>query len=758
MIVVKGQPLGIMNKMDFNDILNLLQRRANRPLNLKEIQEMLDLSAGERKAIGKSLKSMVRDGSLVQLKGGRFALPGKVNLVVGTLGVHRDGYGFVSPADSKAHDVFIPARHIRPAMHGDMVVVRLERSLRTGRPEGRVIRVEQRANQTLVGRYLTDHGVGYVSPVDPHLRDDLLIPPGAAGDARPGQMVLVEIESYPGPSRGGVGRISEVIGDASDPDVEIRIAAIQFKLPYEFSPEALVEADKVSLSVGKEDLVGREDLRHLNFVTIDGETAKDFDDAVAIARHDKGYRLWVAIADVAHYVAAGSVIDQEALQRGTSVYFPGTCLPMLPEALSNGICSLNPQVDRLVMVAELDFDASGHRVGLRFCLAVMRSRARLTYTEVAAALVNKTPNLVDKTPNLVDDASEVLSEQQDLVEGLEIMRELAELRIESRHQRGSLDFDLPEVEVQLDSQGRPENIVRTERNLAHRLIEEFMLAANEAVAAWLVQQREPMIFRVHEAPSEGKMAAFQEFIAHFNQGISLPVEGVKPKLLQELLDRVAGQPVEHVINHVLLRSLPQAYYSVNNLGHFGLAADNYCHFTSPIRRYPDLAVHRVLKQQLTGRKGTRQGDKVSLEEVAQSSSLAERRAMEAERDIINLKKCQFIEDKVGETYRGMVTSVHAFGFFVELLDIYVEGLVHVSSLGDDFYQYEEDRHRLIGMNRRREFGIGTPVEVRVHKVDLERREIDFRLVEEQHPGRGTRDEGRGKHKLKRRGAKGGSRR
>ncbi len=740
--------------MDFNDILNLLQQRANRPLSLKEIQETLDLSAGERKAIGKSLKSMVKDGSLVQLKGGRFVLPGKVNLVVGTLNVHRDGYGFVSPADGKAHDVFIPARHVRPAMHGDMVVARLEHSLRTGRPEGRVIRVERRATRTLVGRYLVDHGVGYVSPTDPHLRGDFLILPGTAGDARPGQMVLIEIESYPGRSRGGVGRISEILGDAGDPEVEIRIAAIQFKLPYEFSPEALAEADKVCLPVGKEDLVGREDLRHLNFVTIDGETAKDFDDAVAIARledvggdegqGDEGYRLWVAIADVAHYVAVGSIIDQEALQRGTSVYFPGTCLPMLPEALSNGICSLNPQVDRLVMVAELDFDTSGHRTGLRFCQAVMRSRARLTYTEVAAVLFE------------ADHAYS--SEQQPLVDDLEIMRELAELRIESRHQRGSLDFDLPEVQVQLDSQGRPENIVRTERNLAHRLIEEFMLAANEAVAAWLVQQREPMIFRVHEAPGEGKMAAFQEFIAHFNQGISLPVEGVKPKLLQELLDRVAGQPEEHVINHVLLRSLPQAYYSVNNLGHFGLAADNYCHFTSPIRRYPDLAVHRILKQRLSGRRGTRQNDEVSLEEIARSSSTTERRAMEAERDIVNLKKCQFIEDKVGETYCGMITSVLAFGFFVELLDIFVEGLVHVSSLGDDFYQYEEERHRLIGMNRRREFGIGTPVKVLVHKVDLERREIDFRLIDGENPGRGTREEGRGKSKSKARGEKRGRRR
>jgi ribonuclease R len=723
-----------MSKIDFSAIINLLQQRANRPLSLKEIQETLDLSAGERKSIGKILKSMVKDGTLVQLKGGRFAQPRKVNLVVGTISVHRDGYGFVAPADNNAQDVFVPARHVRPAMHGDMVVVRLERSPRTGRPEGRVIRVEQRAHQTLVGRYQTDHGVGYVSPVDPHLQDDLLIPPGAADDAKSGQMVLVEIESYPGHSRGAVGRISEVLGDARDPEVEIRVAAIQFNLPYEFSMEALAEADKVALTVGKRELVGREDLRHLNFMTIDGETARDFDDAVAISRIDKGYRLWVAIADVAHYVPVGSVIDQEALERGTSVYFPGACLPMLPEALSNGICSLNPQVDRLVLVAELDFDTSGQRVGLRFCQAVMHSRARLTYTTVAAILVDEDP--------------EVRAEQQSLVVDLEIMRELAELRITCRHQRGSLDFDLPEAQIHLDAQGHPENIVCTERNLAHRLIEEFMLAANEAVAAWLVQQREPMIFRVHEAPSEGKMAAFQEFIAYFNQGISLPVEGVRPKLLQEFLEQVAGQPEEHVINHVLLRSLPRAYYSVNNLGHFGLAADNYCHFTSPIRRYPDLMVHRILKNRLAQGQSSETVNEMSLKEIAQSSSTTERRAMEAERDIINLKKCQFMADKVGENFSGMVTSVHAFGFFVELREIFVEGLVHVSSLDDDFYQYEEERHRLIGMNRRREFSIGTRIEVRVHKVDLDRREIDFRLVEEYNSGRGTRYEKRGKLKSK----------
>lgn len=718
--------------MDFSDILDLLQKRANRPLSLKELQAMLELSAGERKMLGKNLQDMVRDGSLVQLKGGRFALPHKVNLVVGTIAVHRDGYGFVAPADTRAQDVFIPARHIRPAMHGDMVVVRLERSLRTGKPEGRVIRVEKRAHRSVVGRYQMEQGVGYVSAVDPRLQDDILIPPEATAGACQGQMVVVDIETYPGRTRGAIGRITEVLGDALDPDVEIKIAAIQFNLPYEFSAEVLAAADKVPQQVDRKDLAEREDLRALNFVTIDGETAKDFDDAVAVTRIDDGYRLWVAIADVAHYVAVGGVIDKEALERGTSVYFPGACLPMLPEALSNGICSLKPQVDRLVLVAELDFDAAGQRVGSRFCQAVMHSRARLTYTTVAAILVDENPDARIEHEALLDD--------------LELMRELAERRIACRHQRGSLDFDLPEAQILLDLQGRPENIIRTERNLAHRLIEEFMLAANEAVAFWLVQQREPMIFRVHEAPSEGKMAAFQEFIAYFNQGLSLPVEGVKPKLLQEFLERVAGQPEEHVINHVLLRSLPQAYYSVDNLGHFGLAADNYCHFTSPIRRYPDLMVHRILKKQLV--QGTPAG-KISalpLQEIAQISSLAERRAMDAERDIVKLKKCQFVIDKLGEKFSGMVTSVHAFGFFVELNDIYVEGLVHVSSLEDDFYQYEEERHRLIGMNRRRQFTIGSTVEVCVHKVDLDRREIDFRLLEDQGPGRGTRHGGRGRRK------------
>jgi ribonuclease R len=473
--------------------------------------------------------------------------------------------------------------------------------------------------------------------------------------------------------------------------------------------------------VGKDDLNGREDLRHLPFVTIDGETAKDFDDAVAIERlPDNGHRLWVAIADVAHYVAASGAIDREALHRGTSVYFPGSCLPMLPEALSNGICSLNPQVDRLVMVAELDFDGRGHRQQARFFAGIIHSRARLTYTDVAKILVDRDP--------------ELRANYASLVEMLEIMGELAERRIARRHERGSLDFDLPEAEIVLGLRGRPEQIVRSERNLAHRLIEEFMLVANEAVAEWLDRQRLPLIFRIHEPPSEDKLATFQEFIAHFNQGLAIPAEGVKPKLLQELLERVAGTPEEKLINHVLLRSLPQARYAVENRGHFGLAANCYCHFTSPIRRYPDLIIHRLLRRQLR-LSDDHERLPASLEEMAERSSHCERRAMEAERDIVNLKKCQFMQERIGEEHRGFVVSVQPFGFFVELEEIFVEGLVHVSSLADDYYQFDEATHSLTGMSRRRRFTIGDSVAVTVHRVDPDRREIDFRLAGEQPPFR-----------------------
>ncbi len=704
-------------------ILDLLKRRGGKPLSLRELQAAFNLDAGARKNLSRELKQLERDGLLARGKGGGFLLHKRagtsVAMISGVLSLHRDGYAFVTPEEpAGAEDVFVPARFVRPAMHGDRVLVSLERSPR-GKAEGHVVRVLERAHTTLIGRFIEDHGLARVIPLDPHLGESFVVPRDGGGGACDGEVVLAQIETYPGREQVPTARVIEVFGAADDPAVEIRVTAERFGLPYAFPPEVLAAAAAIPREVAALERAGREDLRHLPFVTIDGETAKDFDDAVAIERLPaSGYRLWVAIADVAHYVTAGGAIDREALKRGTSVYFPGNCLPMLPEALSNGICSLNPQVDRLVMVAELDFDREGRRQSSRFCAGVIHSRARLTYTEVAAVIVDRSP--------------EVCADHSQLIDTLLVMRELAELRIARRFERGSLDFDLPEAEIIIGLRGRPEQIVRAERNLAHRLIEEFMLAANEAVAEHLEQQRTPPIYRIHEPPSEDKLYLFQEFLAHFNQGLAIPPEGIKPKLLQELLARVAGTPEEKLINHVLLRSLPQARYSTDNRGHFGLAAACYCHFTSPIRRYPDLIVHRLLRRQL----GLRCDDgrmPAPLDEIAERSSHCERRAMEAERDLVNLKKCQYMQERVGEEYDGFVVSVQPFGFFVELTEIFVEGLVHITSLADDYYQFDEATHTLTGMSRRRRFTIGDPVKVRVHKVDVERREIDFRLHGEQEP-------------------------
>ncbi|TLM68909.1 MAG: ribonuclease R [Deltaproteobacteria bacterium] len=700
-------------------ILALLERRRGKSLTLRDLQSAFDLDAGGRKALSRHLKQLERDGVLVTGKRGGYALAGHGRMMTGRIALHRDGYAFVSPDGSGEDNLFVPARFVRPAMDGDRVLVGIDRNPRDGRPEGRVVRVVERAHATLLGRFERTESVARIVPLAPELRESFLVARDGEGGADDGDVVIARIETYPGRVQAATARVVEVLGAADDPRVEIRVAVERFGLPYLFPPAVQAAAAALPARVDEADLANREDLRHLPFVTIDGETARDFDDAVAVARlPDGAFRLWVAIADVSHYVAAGGVIDREALNRGTSVYFPGSCLPMLPESLSNGICSLNPRVDRLVMVAELDFDGLGKRHQARFYAGVIHSRARLTYTEVAAILVDRDP--------------ELRAAHESLVGMLEVMGDLAGLRIARRHERGSLDFDLPEAEIVLDLRGRPEQIVRSERNLAHRLIEEFMLAANEAVAEWLDRQRSPVVFRIHEPPSEEKLAAFQEFIAHFNQGLAIPVEGVKPKLLQELLERVAGLPEEKLINHVLLRSLPQARYAVENRGHFGLAADCYCHFTSPIRRYPDLAVHRLLRRQLQLPGGF---DRLpaSLEEVAERSSFCERRAMEAERDIVSLKKCQFMQGRIGEECRGFVSAVQPFGFFVELEEIFVEGLVHVSSLADDYYQFDEATHSLTGMSRRRRFTVGDPVVVSVRRVDPDRREIDFRLAGEQPP-------------------------
>ncbi|BCR04656.1 ribonuclease R [Desulfuromonas versatilis] len=707
------------------ELVEFLEKRARQPLTAREILGELDLSRGDRQEAVRLIEELAREGTLVRLKGNRYALPRRVNLAIGTVSIHRDGYGFVAPGDGRP-DVFIPARFLREAMHGDRVAVRIEHAGRFGKPEGRVIRVLERVHQTLVGRFEAGRGFGYVVPADPRLSHDILIPKGAAGTARPGQIVVARIDTYPERNRMPEGVIVEVLGEPDDPEVEILAIVHKHGLPNRFPAEVLEAAAQVPDRVRPEDLAGREDLRELPTVTIDGETAKDFDDAVAV-RREKGQaiRLWVSIADVGHYVSEGSPVDREAYERGTSVYFPGRCIPMLPENLSNGICSLNPEVERLAMTAEMVFDAQGNRISSRFYPSVIRSRARLTYTEVASVLVERDPAAISRLGG-------------ELPVQLETMELLARRLMAMRRRRGSLDFDLPEAEIVLDLRGRPENIVRAERTIAHRVIEEFMLAANEAVASFLVDKGAPLLFRVHEPPDLEKLQAFQEFVGHFNYGFNLSGSRVDPAELQVLLAEVEGRPEERMINQVLLRSMKQACYSPDNSGHFGLAADPYCHFTSPIRRYPDLVVHRVLRQVLT-RGQLPPGQKSHLERElpgqGEQTSHRERRAMEAEREIVELKKCQFMAGRVGEQFDGIVSGVQPFGVFVELKEYFVEGLVHISSLTDDFYHFEEDLQRLIGENRRRELQVGSGVRVSVKNVNLERREIDFVLADLPEEGR-----------------------
>lgn len=714
-----------MRDLSAADLLDFLQGQARHPLTAREILDHFSLSRPQRQAALRLLKSLVEEGALAHIKGDRYSLPRSINLVTGTVSAHRDGYGFVSPASGEGGDVFIPARFMREVMHGDRVVVRVEHGFRSGRPEGRIIRVLERAHRTVVGRFEVGRRFGYVVPADPRLGTDLFIPKAASRQVRPGQMVVARIDTYPGRNRSAEGTIIEVLGDPADPEVEILTIAHKYGLPVEFPGEVLAAVASVPDVVNEDDRRGREDLRLLPTVTIDGETAKDFDDAVSVRQESDGkVRLWVSIADVGHYVREGSPVDLEAYERGTSVYFPGKCLPMLPEKLSNGICSLNPAVDRLTMTAEMLFDRDGRRLDSRFYPAVIRSQARLTYTEVAAMLVENDAATIDRYP--------------DIYPHLQVMAELAQRLTAMRRRRGSLDFDLPEAEIVLDLQGRPENIVRAERNLAHRLIEEFMLAANEAVATFLAGRDAPLLYRVHEPPSTEKLQAFQEFIGHFNYGISLDKGSVDPRRLQQLLVELEGKPEERMINQVLLRSMKQAHYSPENVGHFGLAADLYCHFTSPIRRYPDLVVHRALRQVLTAGK-LPDKHKAHLQEVlpamGEHTSQRERRAMEAEREIVSLKKCQFMADKVGEVFSGFVSGVQPFGFFVELEDLFVEGLVHISSIPDDFYVFEEDLQRLLGQHRRRVFQVGGEVQVTVAKVDLDRREIDFVLAGEESASR-----------------------
>ncbi len=701
------------------EVLQKIREKSDRPMLMPEMIRMLSIPKEDRDTFKKLIRKMTREGEIVRTKGNRYGLPEKMSLVSGQLKGHPDGYGFVIPDKPGTGDIYIGSKNMEGAMHGDKVVARIEARKEGGNLEGRIIRVLERTHTRIVGRFESGRGFGFVVPSDKRISHDLYILHGEIKRAKEGDMVVAEITSYPTRNRNPQGKIIRILGRSTDARIETEAVIEEYNLQKEFPPDVLEESEHIPEEVMTEMLAGRADLRDLQTVTIDGERARDFDDAVSIEQMpDRGFRLFVHIADVSHYVTEGSALDLEAFGRGTSVYFPDAVIPMFPERLSNGICSLNPKVDRLTMTAEMHFDPEGNRTSYKIYDSVIQSNERMTYTAVRQILVDRNPDIIKR--------------YKPMIPMFELMEALSRRLYAKRIRRGSLDFDLPEPEIVLDMQGEPVNIIKEERNIAHRIIEEFMLAANETVAEHICRLEIPFLYRIHEEPNPEKMFAFSEFIHNF--GIRLPVSGgIRPLTLSEILDRVKDTPEERLINHVLLRSMKRARYSAENLGHFGLAAEFYTHFTSPIRRYPDLIVHRILRE--VGRKKAMARKRAErwkgiLPNIALQTSEQERLAMEAERESVNRQKVRFMADKEGEEHDGFITGVMAYGFFVELETLFVEGLVRVSTISDDYYVYHEKQHAFIGEHSGRIFRLGDKVRVRVKRVDIEGRTIDFTLVEE----------------------------
>jgi ribonuclease R len=704
------------------DVLTLIRDHVDHPATVRELLQVLRIPREARTTFKRHLRSLVASGALIEVRGHRFGLPDRMNLVVGRVSTNPRGFAFVEPetlVDGEPSSIFIAGANLNQAIHGDRVVVRVEHRREADRAEGRIVRILERGAQRIVGRYdVDDAGRGFLVPFDRRLVIDMQIPPGETHGAQAGEMVTADITRWPTPTRPALGRIVEVLGQLDAPGVDTMVIIRKYNLPDTHSAEAIAEATRLGGAVREKDLARRTDFRDWPTVTIDGEHARDFDDAISIDRLPNGnYWLGVHIADVAHYVTEGSALDREAYERGTSVYFPERAVHMFPSELSTGLCSLNPHVDRLVQSCLMEVDRrSGAVVRYELHDGVIHSAARMTYTDVNAILTDRQPDLIET--------------YKALVPMFERMHELFTILNDRRRRRGAVDFDLPESEVVLDADGLVEGIIASQRNVAHRLIEEFMLLANETVAAHLERVGMPALYRVHETPDPLKVEMFEEFVSTLGYTLAASQHDIEPRHFQRLVEKIHGKPEEKSIAFLMLRTMQKARYDAANLGHFGLAAEAYTHFTSPIRRYPDLVVHRVLREARHGASEERRAELTEdLPEIARHTSERERRAADAERELVQWKKVRFMADKVGDEFEGYVTGVSAYGLYIELIEHFVEGMVHVSTMADDYYRFVERAHVLRGEANGRVYRLGDRVKVQVIRVDMERRQIDLGLSE-----------------------------
>jgi ribonuclease R len=717
-------------------VLQTLEARG-RPMSASDLSAALGIeSARDIVALTKRLRAMERDGQIIRNRRGDYGLLRKMDLIRGRIIAHRDGFGFLVP-DEGGEDLFLSPREMRALMHGDRAVVRVTEIDRQGRRQGALVEVLERNTHRVVGRYRRDSGVGFVTPDNRRLHQDIMIPDSATGQAGHGQVVVAEIVEQPTKRSQPIGHIVEVMGDHMAPGMEIDVAIRAHELPFQWPDAVIAEAQALPSSVTAAAARGRTDLRDKALVTIDGADARDFDDAVFCTRTPSGWKLTVAIADVAAYVKPGTPLESEARLRGTSVYFPQRVLPMLPEKLSNGLCSLRPDEDRLCLACELQVGRDGQVKRSRFFEAVIQSAARLTYDEVAAAVVERDHQ-----------ARRTLS---DIIDQLDDLYALYAALKRARERRGAIDLDTQEARIVFGADKKIESIGSQTRNDAHRLIEECMIAANVAAARFLERHRIPALYRVHDRPAPDKVAELREFLSEV--GLKL-AGGARPEArhFAALLKRTAGRADDELIQSVLLRSLAQAAYSPRNIGHFGLGLDSYAHFTSPIRRYPDLLVHRAIKHLINRRASEHfDYDTEAMVSLGAHATMAERRADEATRDAVSWLKCEYMLDHVGEVFTGSIMGVTSFGLFVTLDDIHVEGLIHVSALGSDYFHFDPIGHRLTGERSATVYRLADRVRVRVQRVNLDERKIDLELADTGKP-RGPRRSAKrgGRRRAKRR--------